>query len=85
MYRALINDMVFTIVFGPYITPQDTIHAMPNQIPSEMNLKYLEILLQYVEFDNLKLSPIALKQRLHAVWTLTLPLEKILFLMVKIK
>lgn len=48
MYRALINDMVFTIVFGPYITPLDTIYAMPNQIPSEMNLKYLEILLQYV-------------------------------------
>jgi hypothetical protein len=48
MYRALINDMVFTIVFGPYITTQDTIYSMPNQIPSEMNLKYLEILLQYV-------------------------------------
>ena len=48
MYRALINDMVSTIVFGPYITTQDTIYSMPNQIPSEMNLKYLEIPLQYV-------------------------------------
>jgi hypothetical protein len=44
MYRALINDMVFTLVFGPYITSQDTIYAVPNEIPSEMNLKYLEIL-----------------------------------------
>jgi hypothetical protein len=57
---------------------------MPNPILFGNELEIFGNSNAICKFDNLKLSPITLKHRLHAVWTITLLLEKILFLVVKI-